>query len=1090
MNSAIKAAIISFALVVLLVAGYFLFVDTGPRAPVADPGGADQPAAGGEIDQPPELPGTAMDPVREQEKVAVRVKVVDKETTRTLVRSKLRVLEQQEAESSGTLVADLPDNPRASGGTFEVRLAPGRYTLNALCPGYTSASETVTVIQGREVDPVTFELGRGNTISGRVLTSSGEPIAGAEVAALEDLGDPDADIEDTLILLVDLEKKIGDHVHAKTTSGPDGYYEIGGLERTWYTVRAVAKGFSPRERKAVLAPATNVDLSLQEGSVLSGNVVDGGNGAAVAGARVRAYPELENAGLFDVILAKSRPAVGEVLTDSAGQFQLDQLGTGLYNFAVSAPGYQERTLMKVRVSPGPNEPLAFKLDPGAIVRGIVRDPDDAPLAGAKVKLTQVGGVASQRDRVYVSFDDGSVETDQDGVFLFDTLKSGKFMLVVWHRDYQSVQRKDVSPSEEELVIKLSHGGQLEGRIVDGNSGDPVIGATVTINDVSSYRKDALTDENGEYFLGGLNSSRKRLTVHVKAPGYSRDKREVRVPSGRKLREDFELRRTGTVEGRVLLSSGDPVVGARVEVRRYQTGTGTPQRVGSDSTDSDGRFEILDVEPDENLVVRVKQPGYLDAYSELFSLDSDEVVSINNMRLDLGGEIAGQVTTKDGRPIQGCMVTARPPGDTEISSSESRTVNTDAKGSYLIRGLQSGRVALIFKATNFVEKEVRDVEVEEGHRNVGQNVVLETAGIVEGRVINTDGDPVVGAEIVAQDTADGLQERRTVSDPGGNFRLANIAAKGKIVVEVQHAEYDSWLGEEVEVGERELQVVLEPLGRVRGVVVDPRGQPVTSFSVQPQPTAAQPGVRARLRSRTVTNAEGLFEYGGVPDGVYDVYVRSPRFAATKVPGVEVRKGEVADLGEIALDEGGRVTGRVLASGDGSAVSGARVRIVQGLSRFMDRRSPDAKPVQVTGADGRFEFNGLKSGTLTLEVKHTDFVVERITGVDPQNVETSRDLVVELDVGAEVVGFVSDATGAAQRGMQVYLMSQGGSSRDNRTAHTDNDGNFYFRGVAPGDYIVKAHKFPAAGSGQRPRMAEATVRVTQGARQEVVLQVEER
>ncbi|MBN1441659.1 MAG: carboxypeptidase regulatory-like domain-containing protein [Planctomycetes bacterium] len=1093
MSSAVKAALISAVLIVAIIAGYFVFV--GPDAPPGRTGPAEEPIVVGRVGVEPEpsaRPLIGQSSAGEDVQIILRVRVQEKESQRKLLLSRLRILRIPDGDTRSQLVEELPREGAQRGGDFETQLGPGVYHLEASCKGYAGVKRSVTLVKGQEPDVVVLELERGNSISGRILARGGAPIAGAEVYAFQDLGSPDADLEETLKSLIELEDQVRE-MQARSRRGPDavsgsdGYYQIDGLSPVWYTVRATAGGYSPEEKKWVPAPSENVDLTLAQGGAFEGSVVEAGSRRPIAGAEVSAYVELEDGGLFDVILAKARPPVGKAVSVAEGAFRFTQLGAGLYNFVVRAPGYQEFTEMKFRIYPGENPPKVFELTPGSVIRGIVRGPDDEPVVGAKVKATQIGGGGSPRDQVYITFDDDSVQTDEAGAFLFNTLKGDKYMLIVFHQDYQSVQRKDVQPTGDEIVIKLDRGGELEGIVLDAKTGQGIPGAAVAISDVANLSKETVTDENGEYYLSGLNLDSRHLMVRVKAPGYARDRRKPQISSGRRAREDFELKRTATVEGRVLLSDGSPLADCRVEVR--QTDAGSQRVVGHATSDEEGNYLVTDVEPGTEMRVRIRRKAFLDSFSESFSAEPGERIRVNDLVLQLGGEVQGTVTDMEGRPISGCMVTARRPQNTDISPGDDPTVQTDASGVYLIRGLEAGSIHLLFKATGYVDHVLEGIQVIEGQRNykAENNVKLDQAGIIEGRIVSRDGSPVTGAEVLVQDFADGLRQHRTISDPAGRFRIGTIESKETVNMEVRHDEYREIAVEGVKVGTRDLHVILDPLGRLRGSVVDSDGNPVMSFTVHPQ---LQEGASPtnRPRPKTFNTTDGRFDYGGLADAAYDVHVRSPQYSAASVKGIRVEAGDVVDLGRIVLELGGIIEGRVVEKSTGRAIAGASVRIVQGINMFADRASADAKPLQMTREDGSFRFTGLKDGSLTVEVKHADYMPETLSSVNTQIAETCRGIVVELGVGGEIYGAVTDETGAAQKGMTVYLMNRGGE-RFNRTATADDRGAFVFRGVPPGRYLVKAHRFGrmAAGGGQQPLTGELEVDLEAGTSVEVSLLV---
>src|SRR5690606_30458384 len=221
-----------------------------------------------------------------------------------------------------------------------------------------------------------------------------------------------------------------------------------------------------------------------------------------------------------------------------------------------------------------------------------------------------------------------------------------------------------------------------------------------------------------------------------------------------------------------------------------------------------------------------------------------------------------------------------------------------------------------------------------------------------------------------------------------------------------------------------------------------------------------------------------DYAGVPEGVYDVSIGAPSYATVRLAGQVIRGADIVDLGEIVLEEGGRIAGRVVEAGTGRAIAGADVRIVQGAARFRDRSSPTANPLQRSAADGSFTFTDLKEGNVTLEVAHAAFGTVRQAGVNPQLAE-SLEILIEMERGGIIEGTVLDVNGRPVDGMWVYL------GTDNRRTPTNDRGQFTFANVTPGRHTVKAHKFVP---NRLPIMAEQEVYVEAGGSVAVDLRVE--
>ncbi len=197
----------------------------------------------------------------------------------------------------------------------------------------------------------------------------------------------------------------------------------------------------------------------------------------------------------------------------------------------------------------------------------------------------------------------------------------------------------------------------------------------------------------------------------------------------------------------------------------------------------------------------------------------------------------------------------------------------------------------------------------------------------------------------------------------------------------------------------------------------------------------------------------------------------------------------NLGRIILQSGGIVSGREVDGATGQPIFGARVTIVQGSSRFLKANAgapsgarSGRKPTQTTDSNGTFSFSGLKGGSLTLRVKHTDYVEAKATA-NPDVVAESRELVIELTRGGEITGTVFGPGEQPRRNMQIYLI--GDDPRSNKRARSGRDGQFTFRSVVPGSYTVKALEF--AQEGRPVEEVEVRVDIGPGQTRTVVLQL---
>jgi hypothetical protein len=142
--------------------------------------------------------------------------------------------------------------------------------------------------------------------------------------------------------------------------------------------------------------------------------------------------------------------------------------------------------------------------------------------------------------------------------------------------------------------------------------------------------------------------------------------------------------SGTITGRVVSDTGQPLANARVMLR---TANSVQQLTGM-LTDRDGKFQITDLEP------RPYQLSvYLSAYTPFTSPTNYRAGDSVTVVLTKGGVITGTVTTQTGEPVVGVRVRvrmigvdSRPASLYDVYALERMT---DDRGVYRIYGLRTG-----------------------------------------------------------------------------------------------------------------------------------------------------------------------------------------------------------------------------------------------------------------------------------------------------------------------------------------------------------------------------------------------------------------
>jgi protocatechuate 3,4-dioxygenase beta subunit len=518
--------------------------------------------------------------------------------------------------------------------------------------------------------------------------------------------------------------------------------------------------------------------------------------------------------------------------------------------------------------------------------------------------------------------------------------------------------------------------------------------------------------------------------------------------------------TPAIRGRVVAAdSGQPLPNARVAV----TGTAVAVRAGLD-----GRFAIP-APPAAVLVVT--KPGYV-RMEQALAWRRDAAQSLD-VRLTRSAAVAGHVTDDYGDPVVGAGVfVALVDNPDKGSPPANRRTTTDDHGDYRIGGLPAGTYAVGVRtegagATRVVRAPVSNAVPTTGPINpaaIGREVQML---MLPSFTTYFPGTPESGDAVpIALDAGD---ERHDI-----DFHLT-VEQTARQALSV----YPSV------VSLRDVNIPRDGTAVVRGTVISSTGR------ILPHATVA---IFAQAGSTFLTTSagdDGRYAFEGLPPGAYRVAASKPGFSLPSdgVPfapigssGVPVTVSADEDRArvDITLLPWGSLTGHVLDEA-GEPVSGAQVGLL--LSRYENgRRRLVSSSVlrRVTDDRGEFRLFGIPDGQYVLSASVIETPANSMGGYAPtffpgtSSGAEARFITVAagddakgLDFGllptstARVSGTLLDSLGRPTMGGRLTLLSRSALAI-RIDAIVNADGNFEFRNVPTGPWVIQADRGKLGGS----------------------------
>jgi hypothetical protein len=486
---------------------------------------------------------------------------------------------------------------RPSEGTMVAEAVPaGTYAVHVRCRGYPARDDyPPVVVAERDVVGLTWAVGRGATLRGKVTTSLGTPVVQATVSL--DVGF----------------KEHGGLAYTRH----DGSFEIAGIAPGDYTLTVDWRN----QQDITIDGDTTHDIVLEAKGAITGVVVDG------AGAP-----------LADVEVSGRGSRSVAARTDAAGRFAMRDVEPGEYTLepeGITCRSTDACTTVVVEAGAVATTRLVGKPSPRGSIRGTVRDATGAPVTDAYVMVT------IDVDDQPTAFDVGTALTAADGTFVVDRVSPGLHRVRAYRPGGGDAVVAHV-PMSATVALTIHATGSIAGTVRGSD------GATVHDLTIVARRTDGL--EREDRFEGGRYTMRDLAAGHYAIVARI-GRREVHLETDLAAGEmrtavDLAIPPAVSVIGRIVdVRTHAGVAGASVSATGQRAAPYLREPSFSTTTDAAGRFVFAELPPGHFTISAGNGETAIDAAGT--SLDAGDIQIVAPRAGDDRGAMGFSATSWNG-----------------------------------------------------------------------------------------------------------------------------------------------------------------------------------------------------------------------------------------------------------------------------------------------------------------------------------------------------------------------------------------------------------------------------------------------------------
>jgi hypothetical protein len=460
-----------------------------------------------------------------------------------------------------------------------------------------------------------------------------------------------------------------------------------------------------------------------------------------------------------------------------------------------------------------------------------------------------------------------------------------------------------------------------------------------------------------------------------------------------------------------------------------------------------------------------------------------------------GVVSGTVTSSTGQPLRRALVQLAPTAPIAADPPAATvTVETDFQGVFTFEQVARGRYFLTAERSGYLHASFSDgrsgmLTISPGQKVSGIALKMIPQGILGGRVIDEDGEPVAGVGVSVSPYFAPVSERGRpfmplnggLTNADGAFAIGNLSP-GKYLIAVNPpattsppqrepgrpleiyvtthypdtVDIASAAPIELRPGEQarglEIRLRRVPVFRISGRVVNTVTSEPASAVLNLFPRGSTPGLS--MHSAGVT--AGDFSFEEIPPGSYILEAKSgsePPLLSWQV--LSVGSGDL-DRVVVEMKPGIELTGNVI-------VEGSRPALWPQITLTPEEGLNHPTDFAMVDENGRFAITGLEPAPYRVSIGRPSgpmFVKSvRFSGREVSNevidLASARTVSLEIVISDRVSkldGTVTDTHGPVGAGIFVIAMSK--TRGDMRTVMTDDSGRFSFSALPPGDFLVAA------------------------------------